>query len=248
MIKKRLMGKERKLLYRPYYMHLKVMTSITDIFLTIRRQSVWILRFEKNCKRTKSERLHQDLTADEYQLVENKIVFLIQDVAFLVVFNLRLYNFLPFIDGNWAIRISTNISNKRDTNEFCHPALLPNHNHPVVSRMIMDVYQESYHAGIQLIMPILRERFWILRGQRTVGAVVNSYLRCKRHTAKNIEAIHALPENKVRNVKLVEVTGVDMAGPLYLKTGRDEHNKAWIYLSTCGVYRADAYSCIFPVN
>lgn len=42
-----------------------------------------------------------------------------------------------------------------------------------------------------------------------------------------------LPESRIRDAIAFEVTGIDYAGPLFLKD-----QKAYIYLFTCAVYRA----------
>uniref|UniRef100_A0ABD2W9Q3 Integrase catalytic domain-containing protein n=1 Tax=Trichogramma kaykai TaxID=54128 RepID=A0ABD2W9Q3_9HYME len=44
-----------------------------------------------------------------------------------------------------------------------------------------------------------------------------------------------LPEDRVRDADVFEVTGVDYAGPLYLRDG----TKAWIFLFTCTIYRLE---------
>lgn len=43
-----------------------------------------------------------------------------------------------------------------------------------------------------------------------------------------------LPVNGVRDATIFEITGVDFAGPLFLRGGE----KAWIVIFTCAVYRA----------
>ena len=42
-----------------------------------------------------------------------------------------------------------------------------------------------------------------------------------------------LPVNRTATVNAFETTGVDLAGPLYLRNG----DKLWIALFTCAVYR-----------
>jgi hypothetical protein len=42
-----------------------------------------------------------------------------------------------------------------------------------------------------------------------------------------------LPEDRVRDASVFEVTVVDLAGPLFLKEGR----KGWTIMFTCAVYR-----------
>lgn len=60
------------------------------------------------------------------------------------------------------------------------------------------------------------------------------------HTMKRFTVTHIdpkstpLPEDRVREATIFEVTGTDLAGPLFLRDG----TKAWIVIFTCAVYRA----------
>ncbi|XP_073955657.1 uncharacterized protein [Choristoneura fumiferana] len=57
----------------------------------------------------------------------------------------------------------------------------------------------------------------------------------KRHTSQPFQAPTApLPVERVQLTAPFEVTGVDLAGPLYLRHGE----KCWVVLYTCAVYRA----------
>ena len=65
--------------------------------------------------------------------------------------------------------------------------------------------------------------------------VLTKCVRCRRFTAKSVDTpAPPLPEDRVRDALIFEVTGVDVAGPTYLKGGE----KTWILLFTCAVYRA----------
>ena len=65
-----------------------------------------------------------------------------------------------------------------------------------------------------------------MKGSRTVRKVLSRCVRCKRHEQKGIQVVPGtLPEDRVRDVSVSEVTGVDLAGPLFLKEGR----KGWIF-------------------
>ena len=52
-----------------------------------------------------------------------------------------------------------------------------------------------------------------------------------------------LPLNRVGDAVAFNVTGVDFAGPLHLKSG----NKIWICLFTCAVYRAVYFELAFSL-
>src|SRR5207237_654928 len=101
--------------------------------------------------------------------------------------------------------------------------------HPMVSQLIEFVHRENGHAGIQFIMSKLREKFWILQGRRAVRKVVQACVTCRRFSTKTAEVpVASLPEDRVKNARAFEVTGVDLAGSLYLKDG----TKVWLVLCT----------------
>ncbi|GFU75377.1 integrase catalytic domain-containing protein [Trichonephila clavipes] len=132
------------------------------------------------------------------------------------------------------IRLKTKITRKNDAENFICPLLLPS-DHPLVERWIFERHLQSSHAGPQVVLTIIRQKCWFLQGKKTVQRVISKCLRCKRNAAKRIESIPApLPEDRVREALVFEITGVDLAGPLHLKGGK----KAWIFLFTCAVYRA----------
>ncbi|CAL1273138.1 unnamed protein product [Larinioides sclopetarius] len=146
----------------------------------------------------------------------------------------KLKNLNVFIDNEGLMRLKTKIVRRKDDENFRCPIVLPS-NHLLVERLIFENHTNSCHSGTQVVLSKLRQQFWILRGRKTVQRVINQCIRCKKYTSKEIKTIPApLPEDRVRDALVFEVTGVDLAGPLYLKNG----NKAWIVLFTCAVYRA----------
>lgn len=116
------------------------------------------------------------------------------------------------------IRVKTTVRNKEDQKDFCSPIVLPNSKNPIVFKLITDIHNDNSHVGSQMILTLLRERFWILGGRLSFKSVLNSCITCKRHTSKCVEPLPTpMPLDRVRNAKVFEVTGLDLAGPLYLK-------------------------------
>ncbi|XP_015120372.1 uncharacterized protein LOC107043390 [Diachasma alloeum] len=64
----------------------------------------------------------------------------------------------------------------------------------------------------------------------SMSCVISRCFTAKRFESNPIP----LPENRVRDAAAFEVTGVDLAGPLFLTEGE----KSWVVLFTCAVYRA----------
>ena len=122
--------------------------------------------------------------------------------------------------------------------------VLPSDNE-LVKRLITERHLLASHAGTQFVLNNLRQQFWILRGRKTVRGVLTKCVRCRRFTAKSVDTpAPPLPEDRVRDALIFEVTGVDVAGPMYLKGG----GKTWILLFTCAVYRAVHLELITSVS
>ncbi|XP_035210820.1 uncharacterized protein LOC118185130 [Stegodyphus dumicola] len=91
------------------------------------------------------------------------------------------------------------------------------------------------HAGTQILLSILRKKFWILRGRRAVRNVIKNCIKCKCYNVKSqITEPVPLPADRVKDARVFEVVGMDLAGPLYIKHG----DKSWVVLFTCAIYQA----------
>ena len=136
-------------------------------------------------------------------------------------------------DADGLFRFKTKLT-YQNHERLCFPILLPA-NHPLTEALIKWYHLENYHAGAQFMMSKIRERFWILRARKTINCVVRKCPSCIRHSGKSFQTEpSAIPACRIDTLShAFQTTGVDLAGPLYLKTGE----KAWLALFTCAVYR-----------
>ncbi|UYV83913.1 hypothetical protein LAZ67_X000593 [Cordylochernes scorpioides] len=101
--------------------------------------------------------------------------------------------------------------------------------------IVKSVHEKMYHCGAQTLRSVLREKFWIPKARQLVRHVIHKCPRCRRFETKRVDVPEAsLPQHRVRDVVVFEVTGIDLGGPLYLEDGR----KVWFVIFTCGIYRA----------
>lgn len=94
--------------------------------------------------------------------------------------------------------------------------------HPIVRRLIEYTHKTLHHAVVQTTLSHPRERFWIPRGQRIIRELLHKCFTCKRYALKPLVpgGLAPLPVNRVNPVTFFEVTGRDLAGPIYLKGGQ----------------------------
>lgn len=140
----------------------------------------------------------------------------------------------PFIE-NGLILVGGRLVNSALDYAQKHPVILPR-NDPVVN-LIIDFYHVKYlHVGPELLMSLLRQKFWILSARRIVRQRVHMCNTCFRLKPRPTYPLMAdLPDYRTRQVtKAFTHVGCDYAGPLPYVPARRR-----------GVHSAKAYLCIF---
>ncbi|GBN85889.1 hypothetical protein AVEN_180976-1 [Araneus ventricosus] len=208
-------------------------TAATLVSTNIRNNTVaWVLRFINNVKSRINERKRGQLTVEEIQGAEIQLIRSIQALGFPE--EKLIPNLCVFKDEKNIIRVKTRITERIDTPHFLSPILLPN-NCIVTQRLVEHIHIENYHAGTQLFLSMLREKYWIFGGKRTVPKIWNACVMSRRFKSKSPTADPvSLPADRVKDAAVFEVVGVDLAGPLYIKRG----TKVWAVLYTCALYRS----------
>ncbi|XP_055950873.1 uncharacterized protein LOC129984959 [Argiope bruennichi] len=203
-------------------------------YTKILRMMGWIHRFIGNCQKTKVEREDGELKVNELKMAEKSIVKIIQHDSFSSEDIKKLKSLSVFKDKEDILRVKTRLTERKDHHNFIFPMLLPK-KHAVVEKLILHKHLSLSHAGIHILISKLRENFWIIKSRSTIRGALSRCVRCRRHESKGLQTVPTtLPENRVRDAKIFEIVGVDLAGPLVLKN----KSKAWIILFTCAVFRA----------
>ncbi|XP_021965751.1 uncharacterized protein LOC110860944 [Folsomia candida] len=190
-----------------------------------------LVKFAK-CYRTSKDQAKSDLTQEEVYAAENKLLKIVQEEGFgnekQLISGIRVK-----ADEDGVLRVQTKLIQREDTVSFRMPVLLPP-KHPLVELLITEEHLKHHHAGVQFLLSKLREKYWIVQGRRVIKQVIGSCQRCKRFNSKapNVQPA-ALPEDRVKDAKAFQITGIDLAGPFHLKN----QSKTWMVLFTCAVYR-----------
>lgn len=221
-------------------------TAYTGTFHRLIRVYGWVLRFIKNSKdrkRTSMKLLkkREALSDEEKAVAEKKIMRIIQEEAFPTG---NVEGFQLHRDEDGLLRVKTRIIMRKDKFNFRYPVLLPR-KHPFVTKLIQDVHVRNCHVGINTLMTMLREKFWIIRSRDTIRRVLGQCPRCRRFSAQNINtAVAPLPADRINDAEVFEIIGVDLAGPMFLRNGK----KIWICIFTCAVYRAVHFEVVQSVS
>lgn len=143
-----------------------------------------------------------------------------------------------FVDDATCYRLRGRFGNSMLERDKKYPLILRGIESSFTKLLIEDSHYKVYHHGVETTLAYIRERFWILRGRRTVKSVLYKCVICKRYQRKALTSPPTtdLPVFRVHGRSFVNV-GLDYAGPLYIKD-RDLTPKVYVLLFTCATSRA----------
>lgn len=130
------------------------------------------------------------------------------------------------------------MSNSAERYSQKHPCILPRHDH-VVDLIIRYYHIKYIHAGPELLMNLLRQKYWILAARRVIRFHVHKCNICFKSKPRppSSPLMADLPDFRVNQVeKAFTHTGCDYAGPLPYTPVRGrgvKARKAWLIIFTC---------------
>ena len=219
------------------------------------RITTYCLRFAHNCsQKDKSKRLTGWLTTKELQNSEVQWAKVMQ-ITYLEQLHKILTNnadpkisekqeipkpFLalsPFLDEHSkVIRVGGRLQNSHLPYDKKHPLLLPKAC-PLTSLLFQYEHKKNLHAGPQLMLAVLQQRFWIVGARSVARKISRQCVTCHRYKAESAEQLMApLPLVRATPANPFLRVGIDFAGPIILKNikGRSRTTyKGYIALFVC---------------
>ncbi len=130
------------------------------------------------------------------------------------------------------------LRNSTLSEEARHPMILPK-NHHVVTMIIKHYHAMSAHSGLEYVLVLLRERFWIIAARVATKSVLKRCYDCKkRHAPVGEQTMADLPEDRVTPGKPPFTNvGVDCFGPFTVRRSRSQVKRYGV-LFTCLAVRA----------
>ncbi|GFX89717.1 uncharacterized protein K02A2.6 [Trichonephila clavipes] len=167
------------------------------------RVMAWILRFQPKAKdlRKCAELKNEEL------LNAQKIIFrLIPKECYSNEETRKsLKGLLIFEDEEGILRLKSRLINEEESKYFISPIILPS-KHLAVRRFIAQELLVNKHVGTLTLLTILSERFWIVKGKRTVRSVIKECLTCNRQKIKHLEVpFPPLPKDQTEVAAVFQV-------------------------------------------
>lgn len=205
---------------------------------------VYVCRFAKLLPQ------HDRISASDLDFAELLILRELQRLHFDAEFsNLRagkpstrpFQHLKPFIE-NGIIRVGGRLTNSNLDYSQKHPIVLPRKHH--ILDLLVDYHHKvNCHAGPDLLMSLLRQRFWILSARNLIRNRVHKCLPCFRFRPK--PSFPEMADHRscrvVESAKPFVHTGTDFAGPVKVTVSRGRgirSTKAYVCLFVCMTTRA----------
>ncbi|XP_062713522.1 uncharacterized protein LOC134290400 [Aedes albopictus] len=119
------------------------------------------------------------------------------------------------IDG--TLRVGGRLANAPISEFRKHPMIL-HHQHPLAALVIRHYHLKLLHAGQQLLIASVREKFWPTNARNLVRKICHQCVDCFRSKPKVQEQLMAdLPAVRVNPSAVFWKVGLDLCGPFYIK-------------------------------
>ncbi|XP_066255904.1 uncharacterized protein [Euwallacea similis] len=240
-----------------------ILSSISQVFdplgllspsLIVAKIFIQRLRFVRNCR---SKSLKRDVVSGSLSSLElndatKTLVRIAQRDSFPdeydrltggIALSLKgkLLSLSPFVDREGVMRVGGRLRNSPYHFDKKHPMLLsPKHR---LSRMLCEhEHKRLMHAGPQLLLSSIREKFWIVASRNLIRATVRNCTACSRFNPQCLAPIMGdLPQERLTVGSVFSVVGVDYMGPLHIrdKKGRGSRlSKCYVSVFICFATKA----------
>ena len=146
-----------------------------------------------------------------------------------------------FRDENCLLCLEERLGNAECSEDFKHPIFIPNDTY-FTKLLIRDCHIQVLHSGLNSTLNYLRNTNWICQGRKVVKQVIKECAVCTKAQARPLRGPEPsdLPSYRLSNDYDFSNTGIDFAGPLYVRNiygDSDSLFKCYIRLFTCATTR-----------
>eukprot|EP00794_Sanderia_malayensis_P004234 gene4233-biopygen3409 len=198
-----------------------------------------VFRFVANCKSKSNRTTQPALSVDELQKAKIAWITAAQtECKFEKNYEDKARDLGLQENEDGLLRCHGRLQNANLSFDERFPILLPTKSR-LTSLIIEECHERIGHGGVSRTLAEIRGQYWVVRGRQAVKSVIKSCRGCKVFSAKSLNAVKAaqLPRIRAARTRPFQHTGVDFAGPLYVKQG-SETKKAYITLFSCATTRA----------
>ena len=145
----------------------------------------------------------------------------------------KIIELKPFMNENGVMREGGRVSITPISADAKNPMILPKDHH-IATILIQFLHEVNGHCGVEQVLSLLREQFWVVKARGAVKRVLRSCVHCRKQMAARInQLLGDFPRVRLTPYEPpVTYCGVDYFGPFYVKRGR-VIEKRWGAIFVC---------------
>ena len=222
-------------------------------WLKLKRIQAWVDRFIENCQKLKTDRMTGELSADELNQAEIKLIKETQSSYFpeeyeslkhekVLSSSSKLLGLQPKLDSDGLMRSDSRLKHAKFLSyDVRYPVILPRKSW-VTKLIVKEFHEKGRHAtGTNQTLSALSARYCIVSAREVIREFEKACAECRRRKAKACEQIMApLPISRLKmSLRAFTRTAVDFGGPFITVQGRGKRRaKRYLCLFTCLATRA----------
>ncbi|XP_073959815.1 uncharacterized protein [Choristoneura fumiferana] len=147
----------------------------------------------------------------------------------------------PYLDQYGLLRVGGRLHKSDLPEDAKHPIIIPGKQH-VTKLIVTEAHTKTLHGTILQTMTYIRSKYWIIGLRTAVKEVAGKCTTCIKHKATTKQQLMGqLPTSRVTPCRAFYNSGVDYAGPVYMRTSKGRGHtstKGYICLFVCMCTRA----------
>ncbi|XP_062538321.1 uncharacterized protein LOC134206605 [Armigeres subalbatus] len=224
--------------------------STEEVFIdwyVMLRVTAYCKRFLRNCRfKYQIRPSAYVITAEEKGEAEITLLRLVQQTTYPkewqqlqqgkpISVKSRLKWFHPILDSNNLIRIGGRLNRSQQTYDSKHQIILPSSS-PLSVLLVRQYHEEHLHAAPQLLLSILRLRYWVTGARNLARKVFHNCIICCRSRPTRLEQFMSeLPSARITVSRPFSTTGIFYWGPIFVQSTqrRSTPRKAFVAVFVC---------------
>ena len=145
-----------------------------------------------------------------------------------------------YLDDGGLIRCRGRLEYTDLPHDTKFPILIPKDNY-LTTLIVQYMHKVVMHGGVRETLTQIRQTYWIPQGRQLVKRIISKCVTCRKIQGPPFrsEPTPPLPRSRVQQSQAFQFTGIDYAGPLYVRNqGNQTSSKMYICLFTCATVRA----------
>lgn len=131
----------------------------------------------------------------------------------------KILSLNPLLDKDGLLRVGGRLRHANMDPEMKHPLIIPNNR---LAELIIDqAHETTFHGGAKLTISFIRQKYWLLGGNRIIKKRLRLCVTCKRQNPKRAaQMMGDLPPSRVNPSRPFFHTGIDYTGHFYIKANK----------------------------